>query len=78
MKLTDKQRRILSYLTKCSMPQTPTEIGKACGQPYHSASSWANSGMKSLTAAGAISRGDGPYYSITPAGRAALEKEREG
>lgn len=76
-KLTDKQRRIMSYLSICSMPQMPTEIGEACGQPYHRASSWATSGMKSLIANGAIIRGDGPYYELTPAGRSALTEGRK-
>lgn len=72
-KLTEKQVLILRYLSICTMPATPTEIGEACGKPYHKASSWVCSGMKSLIASGLVARYDGGYYDVTTAGCAALE-----
>lgn len=77
MNLTSKQFRIMRYLDKCSMPQTPTEIGEGCGMQYYAASSWSNSGMKSLIKGGLVERSAaGPYYSITDLGRAALSEPR--
>ena len=65
MKLTTKQELILSYLRRCTGPARPTEIGQACGYPYHAASAWASGGLKPLVAAGLVTRGDGAFYQAT-------------
>lgn len=62
--MTDKQEQILAYLRRCTSPATPTEIGMACGRPYHSASSWAASGLRTLVSAGTVVRYDGGYYEL--------------
>lgn len=78
MKLTDKQRRVLVTLHRADMPQTPTEIGEACGQTYARASSWANGALRSLEKAGMVDQPTrkGPWQ-ITDAGREHVEGGNE-
>lgn len=73
-KMTDKKYDILDYLSRCTGPASPTEIGEASGKPYRIASSWASPGLKSLVKDGAVVRYEGGFYEITPAGRSALEE----
>ena len=78
MKLTRKQREILTYMGKQAVAKSPTEIGEGCGLPYHAASSWSNSGLKALISSGLAERDStGPRYLITAAGRRALSEGGE-
>lgn len=72
-KLTDKQRQILTLLSKQSDPLKPTEIGEWLGKRYQEASSWACSGLKPLVAAGYVCKGGLALYTITDEGREALK-----
>ena len=62
--MTDKQKEIIAYLSNCTGPASPTEIGQACGKDYSAASGWASSGLKSLVVAGRVKRFDGGYYEL--------------
>lgn len=62
--LTPKQSQIMDYLSRCTCPATPTEIGMACGKSYSAASSWASSGLASLVKRREVIRHDGGSYEI--------------
>lgn len=64
-KHTKKQSEIIAYLSICTSPASPTEIGEACGRSYSLASSWACSGLKVLISNGEVRRLDGGYYELT-------------
>ncbi|KNY16925.1 hypothetical protein AKG11_11420 [Shinella sp. SUS2] len=83
MKLTDDQSRVLRYLARRKEydgPPAGPEISKALGHSVR----WASGKISSLEKAGLVERlgttfSSGVCYRITPAGRAALEKEpRDG
>lgn len=62
--MTAKQEQIIECLRSVGEPMTPTEIGEACGRPYHSASAWASSGLKALVANGSVIRHATARYEI--------------
>ena len=76
--MTDKQRRILAFLSEYG-PATPTRIGELVGgRDYNRASTWACSTLSAMHSAGWVDRDNkrAPYR-ITIPGRLALWRDQE-
>jgi len=67
-RLTSKQANALRAMGRNESLTTPTEIGQACGVPYHKASSWALGALKALIHKDYVASGSNGYK-LTRVGR---------